>query len=131
MPQFFRTKVISKVFNSYPDNNFEAKLMDAYLIEVKMDPFFMFYVTEKNCVVLRESSTRGLGTQCLNKSMKECGISNYSKKAFSNKNMIKGQMHTFRYYKTKTWFIVLDFKKLCTNALQNKNKKAISITVNT
>jgi hypothetical protein len=127
MPQFFRTKVISKVFNSYPDNNFEAKLMDAYLIEVKMDPFFMFYVTEKNCVVLRESSTRGLGTQCLNKRMKECGISNYSKKAFSNKHMIIGHMHNFRYYKTKTWYIVLDFKKLFTYALQKKIKKQFQL----
>jgi hypothetical protein len=118
MPQFFRTKIIRKVFNSFPDNDFEAKLMDAYLKEVKMDPSFMFYVTEKNYIVLGESATRGIGTQCLKRSMKECGISNYSNKTFSNKHMIIGHMHTFRYYKIKTWSIVLNFKKFCRNALQ-------------
>jgi hypothetical protein len=118
MPQFFRTKIISKVFNSFPDNDFEAKRMDAYLKEVKMDSSFMFYVTEKNYVVLGESASRGIGTQSLKRSMKECGISNYSNKTFSNKHMIIGHMYTFRYYKTKTWSIILSFKKFYMNALR-------------
>jgi hypothetical protein len=122
MPQFFRKKIIRKVFNSFPDNDFEAKRMDDYLKEVKMDPSFMFYVTEKNYVVLGESASRGIGTQSLKRSMKECGISNYSNKTFSNKHMIIGHMYTFRYYKTKTWSIMSSFKKLYRNALQKVKK---------
>lgn len=94
MHQFFRTKIIKRVFNSFPDHNFQAKLMDTYIQEVEMDKANLFFVTDRNLVVFSESASRGIASQSLKRSLKECGISNYADKKFDQSDMVIGHMPT-------------------------------------
>lgn len=124
--QFFRVKVIREVFASFPDTNFRAKDMDAYIKDVCVDPSLRFYVTEKNCAVFCESASRGIATQSLKRSLIECGISNYSKKTFSHTDIVIGHLNSFESYKshataakTKLWRI---FQKYL-NVFTRRNSK--------
>lgn len=96
MHQFFRVKIIKQVFESFPDYNFKAKLMDDFILNVQLDPSYKFYVTNKNLVVFGESASRGISTKSLQRSLVYCGIDNYSEKEFSTKNILIGRLNTWR-----------------------------------
>lgn len=98
IPQFFRIKVLRKVFESFPDYDFQAKMMDTFIDEFALDPTYKFYVTEKNMVVFGESASRGEATRSLARSLEYCGIDNYMHKRFSNNDMIIGRLNTQRYF---------------------------------
>lgn len=96
--QFFRVKILRLVFNSFPDDNFQAKQMDFYIQDVTINKDYEFYVTKKNHIVFFESASRGIATKSLKESLRKSGISNYSNKVFSNKIMLIGRINTFKYY---------------------------------
>ena len=104
--QFFRVKIIRKVFDSFPNHDFQAKKMDTYILNLNMNENYEFYVTEKNYIVFCESARRGIASHSLKRSLKESGISNYSNKIFSNKDIIIGQLYTYDYYKIYSKYIL-------------------------
>tara|TARA_B100001175_G_scaffold173947_1_gene147655 strand:- start:25952 stop:26785 length:834 start_codon:yes stop_codon:yes gene_type:complete len=110
--QFFRVKIIRKVFDSFPNHDFQAKEMDKYISKIRMNENYEFYVTRKNYVVFCESSRRGIASHSLMRSLKESGISNYSNKEFSNKDIIIGHLDSLDCYMIYLKYIINKFKNI-------------------
>jgi len=120
MHQFLKVKIIRKVFESFPNHDFQAKKMDSYIKNINFNEDYEFYVTKKNYVVFCESARRGIASRSLQRSLKESGISNYSNKKFSNKDIIIGYLNTYDFYKIYSRYML--------DILKNKiilNKKSL------
>ena len=90
--QFFRTKVLKKMFESFPDRPFPGREMDYFLAGKKIPPDQKLYVSEKNLVVFGESTWYGkLTWNCVN-SFKKWGLEIPGNFGIDNQERFRGTL---------------------------------------
>lgn len=90
--QFLRAKVLRRLFDTFPDDPFVAKSMDAMKNKVALPQQQRLYVAQRNSVIFGESTTRGkLTANCLT-SLCEYGISPPAEMKQSQKTVMIGSM---------------------------------------
>lgn len=94
MHQFLKVKVLRYLFSNFPDNAFNAHLMDRFKRELKIPQDQVFLVSKKSMIILGESTYRGQLTRNCVESFEKHNLqlpSNFV--VASDKYVIRGQLY--------------------------------------
>jgi hypothetical protein len=99
--QFLRVKVLRYLFNEFPDRPFVAKEMDYFKNQIEIPDDQKLYVSEKNYMILGESTSRGKLTKNCELSMCRSGIKIPHNFVLGEKYIVQGEFSFSQRYREK------------------------------